>query len=242
MLPRRFFLNFVRGSSISSRRTFATSYGKKLFSEDFRSVTAEQTYAEWAESYDADMKHYQFDSIKTCPLIVNNMIVSDYQKNSDNINILDVGCGTGLFGESLIDSFDKRQINIDGFDLTQEMLDVLQKNNADYYDTTLQHDISHKPWPFKSRNYDYVVCNGVLVYVNDNGQCLDEFIRVTKKGGYVILMLRHDGLNPFARKIYELMVDKKWVLKEITDTRYNFRDPEKNRPILPYNHHIFQVL
>ena len=83
------------------------------------------------------------------------------------------------------------------------------------------------------------------MYVKDNiDKCLQEFLRVTKPGGYCLLMLRHDCLDEYSNHIYQLITDKKWEIAEITDTRYNFktRINNRNKYFVPYNHHIFQVL
>merc|ERR1711933_97028 len=122
-------------------------------------------------------------------------------------NILDVGCGTGLLGELLLENTQNTNVinSIDGMDLTQEMLDILEKERGDLYNEIHQHDIAETPWPFESNKYDLSVCNGVLVYVKDS-DCLDEFVRVTKPGGHCLLMLRKDSLDQFGSKIYQLLL------------------------------------
>lgn len=55
------------------------------------------------------------------------------------------------------------------------------------------------PWPVDSASIDVCMCNGVLIYVDDPS-CLDEFVRVTKIGGYCVLMFRHDGYPTYAEK------------------------------------------
>ena len=230
-----------------------------LFTGDDVETNTENIYAEWSEKYEHDMNTLQFDSLKTMPekveAYLNEIPEINDDKNTDDINILDVGAGTGKLGELLMENSeildtDRKDENtndivIDGMDLTQEMLDILEKERGDIYNEVLQHDITETPWPFETDKYDLSVCNGVLVYVKDNiEECLNEFIRVTKPGGHCLLMLRHDCLNEFSHSIYQLITDKKWEIAEITDTRYNFKAKiqNKNKYFVPYNHHIFQVL
>merc|ERR1712228_1005333 len=86
---------------------------------------------------------------------------------------------------------------------------------GDLYNEVHQHDMTQTPWPFENDKYDLSVCNGVLIYVKDNGECLDEFIRVTKSGGYCLLMLRGDALSEFSSKIYQLITDKNGKLQKL---------------------------
>ena len=240
-----------------------SDFGKTLlcgsqFTGDDLQQKPSEIYGEWADAYEHDMDTLQFDSLATMPHKVeqylsetlNNNIIND-SSEEEEANILDVGCGTGLLGELLLEntnvisSADDDNINIDGMDLTQEMLDILEKERGDLYNEVHQHDMTETPWPFADDKYDLSVCNGVLVYVKDNGECLDEFIRVTKSGGYCLLMLRNDALPEFSSKIYQLITDKKWQVAEITDTRYNFKakiSESMRKYYVPYNHHIFQVL
>eukprot|EP01083_Nonionella_stella_P063784 165775_1 len=236
-----------------------------LFTGDHMEHNTEEMYGEWADRYENDMGALQFDSLITMPSKVeqyltetlsNNIIFpeEDGAESSDpdpdnEANILDVGCGTGLLGElllentSVINSEEDNSVTLDGMDLTQEMLDILEKERGDLYNEIHQHDITTTPWPFDTDKYDLSVCNGVLVYVKDS-ECLEEFIRVTKPGGHCLLMLRKDGLEQFSSKIYQMITDNKWKIAEITDTRYNFKAQinNQNKFFVPYNHHIFQVL
>lgn len=244
-----------------------SDFGKTLlcgsqFSGDDLDQKPSEIYGEWADAYEHDMDTLQFDSLATMPHKVeqylsetlNNNIINDEQSSTEQeeANILDVGCGTGLLGELLMENTNvissndaDNNITIDGMDLTQEMLDILEKERGDLYNEVHQHDMTQTPWPFENDKYDLSVCNGVLIYVKDNGECLDEFIRVTKSGGYCLLMLRGDALSEFSSKIYQLITDKKWQVAEITDTRYNFKakiTESMRKYYVPYNHHIFQVL
>merc|ERR1712113_1243434 len=134
------------------------------------------------------MNTLQFDSLKTMPgkveAYLSELPTINDDNNTDDINILDVGAGTGKLGELLMENSDiigtdsasnniNNDIVIDGMDLTQEMLDILEKERGDIYNEVLQHDITETPWPFETDKYDLSVCNGVLVYVKDS-ECLNE--------------------------------------------------------------------
>lgn len=223
-----------------------------FFSNSVHFEPLEQTDGEWAESYTNDMMALRFDSLQTmiCKVQHYSRLSLFEAKESDTISILDVGCGTGLLGEYLLkhcgdeDSRGTAELVIDGMDVTKEMLDVLQRERSPMYNDIYQHDIENTPWPCASKTYDISVCNGVLVYVQDGGRCLDEFARVTKSGGHCLLMLRQDSLDEFSTKIYKMMTDGIWRLADITETRFNFQAEiqEKRENYVPYNHHIFQVL
>ena len=71
-------------------------------------------------------------------------------------------------------------------DLSPEML----RASGSTYKETFAHDLKVK-WPIEDNFADIITCNGVFVYVDDCN-VLDEFARVTKTGGMILLMIRKD--------------------------------------------------
>merc|ERR1712226_245136 len=94
------------------------------------------------------------------------------------------------------------------------------------YDAITKLDMSVLPWAdLPSDSYDVVACNGVLIYV-DEVNCLDEFLRVTKQGGHICLMFRHDGYPTYQAKVEALIAAGKWELAHKSDSLRNFSATE----------------
>ena len=125
---------------------------------------------------------------KTPKLIRNILIKSDSNKSLGSI--LDLGCGTGLFGLEIKDHCSK----LEGIDLSNKMLSVAKQKNV--YDTLSQSDIveylSTKPLDF-----EYYVAADVFVYVGD----LSEIFRLIKsrnrKSGKLVFSTEHSEVDGY---------------------------------------------
>ena len=114
--------------------------------------------------------------------------------------VLDVGIGTGL---SLIDY--SRTTKICGVDISEPMLRKAHQRvralNLTNVDTLAVMDA--KNLAFADDYFDAVVAQYVITAVPDPEATLDDFIRVLKPGGELILV-NHIGAESGARKIFEL--------------------------------------
>ncbi|MET0707862.1 MAG: class I SAM-dependent methyltransferase [Tardiphaga sp.] len=114
--------------------------------------------------------------------------------------ILDVGVGTGL---SLIDY--ARTTRICGVDISEPMLRKAHQRvralNLTNVDTLAVMDARNLA--FADSYFDAVVAQYVITAVPDPEATLDDFIRVLKPGGELILV-NHIGAESGARKIFEL--------------------------------------
>jgi len=86
---------------------------------------------------------------------------------------------------------------------------------------------------------DVIMCNGVLVYVTDN-TCLEEFRRVAKVGGHIVLMVREDNIDFWQPKMDEMESQASWRLVERSEPRLNFVN-DTIKQIL-YRIYVFQKL
>ena len=114
--------------------------------------------------------------------------------------ILDVGVGTGL---SLIDY--SRTTRICGVDISEPMLRKAHQRvkalNLTNVDTLAVMDAKHLA--FADDYFDAVVAQYVITAVPDPEATLDDFIRVLKPGGELILV-NHIGAESGPRKLFEL--------------------------------------
>jgi phosphatidylethanolamine/phosphatidyl-N-methylethanolamine N-methyltransferase len=114
--------------------------------------------------------------------------------------ILDVGVGTGL---SLIDY--SRSTKICGVDISEPMLrkahQRVQALNLTNVETLAVMDA--KNLAFADGYFDAVVAHYVITAVPDPEATLDDFIRVLKPGGELILV-NHIGAESGSRRLFEL--------------------------------------
>ena len=98
------------------------------------------------------------------------------------------------------------------------------------------HSVTDYPWPYPDEFADIVVCNGVLIYVEDPG-CLQEFLRVSKPGGHLYFMIREDGLATYWDTMCALERRGAWSLRHMTEPRENM--PKQPQSIL-YRIYVYQ--
>lgn len=114
--------------------------------------------------------------------------------------ILDVGVGTGL---SLVDY--KSTTKICGVDISEPMLRKAQERVRTQNLTNVESlaVMDAKNLAFADNYFDAVVAQYVITAVPDPEATLDDFIRVLKPGGELILV-NHIGAESGLRKIFEL--------------------------------------
>jgi len=107
-------------------------------------------------------------------------------KNSKKI--LDIGCGTGAI---LRDMAEITNGQITGIDIDEKKLKIAGEYTADLDNVKLMKgDMSDIP--FDDHTFDLVTFHIVLVYVKDQKKAIEECVRVTKPGGYILASLEPD--------------------------------------------------
>jgi MFS family permease len=148
--------------------------------------------------------------------------------------ILDVGAGTGLLGVALSEA---GFTQLDGLDLSPGMLAEAARKSVygELHEARLGDDLD-----YQSAAYDGVVAAGVLTTGHAPAACLDELVRITRRGGHVIFTLRADQLPPgFEDKIAELESAEQWQLVERGD---EFQALPKGEPAVIVRVWAFRVL
>ena len=106
-------------------------------------------------------------------------------------SIIDLGCGTGLFGSEIRDHCSQ----LEGIDLSKRMLDEARKKNA--YDRLMYRDIVDY-LSTEKLNFDYFISSDVFVYIGD----LSDVFRLIKlrnsSGGKFVFSTEHTNKGDFS--------------------------------------------
>ena len=135
-------------------------------------------YKKWAQAYDEDfaLSSNYLSPAKICSFF------NKHAKNTDT-PILDVGAGTGLVGECLYKTGNKKII---GIDISSEMLDQAKLKGC--YSSLIEADITKKI-PLKNDSIGAVVSAGTFTHGHVGAEALDELLRITKPGGLFVLSI-----------------------------------------------------
>ena len=105
-------------------------------------------------------------------------------------SILDLGCGTGLTGVEIKDYCTK----LEGFDLSNRMLDEARKKNA--YDRLTHRDIVDY-LSTENLNFDYFISTDVFIYVGDLSDICELIKSRNRSGGKLAFSTEHTDKNEF---------------------------------------------
>lgn len=124
--------------------------------------------------------------------------------------LLDVACGTGYYINQLSDRFD-----CSGTDLSPKMVKVCQKKGLKNVQSA-----NFNKLPFKDNSFDTLICINAFQYSNKPLLSLNEFSRVTKSGGDIILTI----WNRYSLRSLLSFFLKKNTLVEANHFFYTFAD------------------
>ena len=135
-----------------------------------------------AELFDGYAKNFDSSLVgplnyKTPTIIANYLKLLITSKNT-KLDILDLGCGTGLAGEALIGLAK----NLVGIDLSKEMLKLANAKNI--YNRLVQAEIHHAISNEKDESFDVVVSSDVFVYIGDLKDIFDGVYNILRAGGF----------------------------------------------------------
>lgn len=159
-------------------------------------------YDEWAKTYDRDLTavDYRFPAIAAA-------MATRYVKSTDAA-LLDAGAGTGLMGE-LLNLVGYRHII--GVDLSEGMLE--QAKTRGVYKALYQMNLL-ETLDFPDDEFFSTLVIGVFALGHVGPEALDELLRVTRPGGYLIFSV--------SKAAYEAMGFGNWLFNLEDDGRWRF--------------------
>jgi ubiquinone/menaquinone biosynthesis C-methylase UbiE len=102
----------------------------------------------------------------------------------DAQKVLNVGCGIGV-GSAYIAR--KHSCRVVGVDISEKMIEwSRQRAREEHIEDKVEfHTADVLGLPFEADQFDVVICESVLAFVEDKQRAIRECVRVTKPGGYV---------------------------------------------------------
>jgi len=137
-------------------------------------------YEEMAEKYNELIEHKPHNAYYDRPNTL--QLLSEVEGKS----ILDAACGPGKYAEILL----SRGATVTGFDLSPKMIKLAKERNKEQA-TFLVHDLSMPFEMFKNESFDVVLCALALHYVEDWTLTIQEFYRVLKPNGTLVISIEH---------------------------------------------------
>lgn len=119
-------------------------------------------------------------------------ILSEINIKSNDINILDIGCGYGRISLPVLKAFPCAKII--GVDVSPNYVDLFRKNTGQHAFVSRAEDIANNDLGL----FDYIICVTVLMYLEQNvlETTLSNIIKSLNNKGYLLLIEpSHSGMN-----------------------------------------------
>ena len=140
-----------------------------------------QVYDGWADRYDRELLE---DWGYTSPQKAVHLLLGAMASN--DLAVLDAGCGTGLVGVLLKEAGIS---SLTGIDYSPGMLAEAERKGV--YDTLHTIDMNN-PLTLPSDSFDAVTCIGTFTSTHVKPQAVTELARVTRSGGVLVFTVRDD--------------------------------------------------
>lgn len=164
-------------------------------------------YDDWASTYDDTLKAWDYKA----PSDAAGRLVP-HLKAGDAV--LDVGCGTGLFGQALASHGVFRMV---GLDISAESLRLAK--DLDLYERLIEHDLQKLPLPVEDNSVAAAASVGVLTYIENVSDMLRDLCRCVSPGGIITFTQRTDRWADldFGKTVEQIAKEGHWTVLEISE-------------------------
>ncbi|PNW48807.1 UNVERIFIED_CONTAM: ubiquinone/menaquinone biosynthesis protein [Euhalothece sp. KZN 001] len=169
-------------------------------------------YEEWADAYDKDVSNEAYAGPRAISEFYDRVRQEYTTISREDSKVMDAGCGTGLVGVILKDMGYRA---IDGFDLSEKMVEVAKDTNS-YQELLGGIDMNYKIEAYQDNQYDASLACGVFTLGHVPPESINEMIRFTRTDGLIIVSTRksyYNGTN-FQEVVDQLQTDGKVKLLE----------------------------
>ena len=150
-------------------------------------------------------------------------IMKNYEDHDSSCAVLDLGCGTGLFGEEIRQHCDY----LEGVDLSEKMLSEARRKNV--YDKLTREDIVDFISD-KTLNFDYFVSTDVFVYMGDLSGLFRLIKSRNKKSGKLVFSTEnYNGEGFFLENTGRYSHSKSYIEGLCREFGYGIRHFETHR-------------
>jgi len=195
---------------------------------DYHKEIIDKQYDELAPNYEDLYLRAGWNDPEECAKLVRDteaagMLAEDLKGIKDTMEILDMGCGSGLVGKHLKDFGFNKTV---GVDCSQGMLDEVTKNRPDAYSDLVKLFLgSPETFPEDLKNrFAFITASGILADNHLDCSVFEEMLLALKTGGIACFATRTEYLEKYQYGPYmqKLVDDGKWkFLKETTFGRYD---------------------
>lgn len=154
-----------------------------------RHTHMEEIFDDWPGRYEQWFK----TPIGTLVKEYENELIMEMLDPRQGEEILDAGCGTGIFTLSLLVA----GAYVTGLEISLPMLLGAKKILAGYPFRSIQGDMT--ALPFLDHTFDKVISVTAIEFIEDAGHAIGEAFRVTKPGGCIVVATLN-GLSPWATR------------------------------------------
>jgi SAM-dependent methyltransferase len=124
--------------------------------------------------------------------------------SAQQLHVLDVGCGKGLFLRNFVQEIRTRwqisQVAATGIDIARSQNDLFSEISTDF--KFIQQDLDDHTLPLPEKSMDFICCNHVLEHIFATEKLVREFRRVVKPDGLCVISV--PNLSAWMNRVFFL--------------------------------------